>query len=113
MPIATPNCVGPLAFGSMRKPPRLLLKLGVNSIASESLLAKAFHFIQNSIVTLLSADRLSGADAAPVTPSKLVDVVVSPVRAPGWPGVAPPVSAPVAAPIGSARALPVVSPIRQ
>src|SRR5919199_1734670 len=64
MPIATPKL--PLfcgAFGSMRKPPALSLKFEVNSIARRSSSAYAFHFIQNSTVTLLVPERSTFADA--------------------------------------------------
>jgi hypothetical protein len=58
VPMATPN-VPPNcgASGSTRKPPKLSLKFGVNSIASASSLEKLFHFSQNSTVIAVFVDR--------------------------------------------------------
>ena len=58
-PIATEK-VPSVASGSTRKPPVWLLKFGVNSMASASSLAYAFHFSQNSTVTVPVDDRFIG-----------------------------------------------------
>ncbi len=110
MPIATPN-VPPNceALGSTRKPPLFSLKFGVNSIASESLLAYGFHFIQNSTVTWLVPDRFSGIAPESLEPLKPIAVFGSSRTAPGSPKV-PPSIVPLLEPTLSRIAGPAGSP---
>ena len=105
-PKVPPNCG---ALGSTRKPPSCSLKLGVNSIASASLLAYAFHFSQNSTVTWLVPDRLSGIAPESLEPLKPIAVLGSPLTAPGSPKV-PPLIVPLLEPSLSEIVGPVGSP---
>ncbi len=85
----------------------------VSSIAMRSSLAK-FHFSQNSTVTLLVPERLTGAEAKPVDPSKRAAALGSPSTPPGTPKVRPFAEA-VAGPPPAllAKVGPFDSPIRQ
>ena len=111
IPIPTPN-VPPYsgALGSTRKPPGVSLKFGVNSIASASLLAYAFHFSQNSTVTWLVPERfMLGMAPLSLVPLKASAVLASPSTAPSSPNV-PPAIVPLALPLLSLTVGPAVSP---
>ena len=114
LPRATANCppCSP-ALGSIRKPPAVELKFGVNSIARASLLAKLFHRIQNSTVTALVLVRLRFALAVSLTPSKPTEVSGSLESAPGAPSVGPPAAVALLLPVESTSVVPLGSPMRQ
>ena len=89
------------------------LKFEVNSIARRSSLAYAFHFSQNSMVSLPAADRSTLAVAAAVVPLKRTEVSVSPATAPGAPSAGPPLVVAPEVPLLSVRVVPARSPMRQ
>ena len=114
LPMATPNLPPSWgALGSIRKPPAVELKLGVNSIARSSFSWKAFHFIQNSTVTWVVPERERFAVAASSRPSKLTAPSVSPEIAPGAPSVGEPTVVALLFPKASVRVVPLVSSMRQ